>query len=361
LRAASFEQKWLESAVNLENEAGFVGFIEATYALERSDQDWLTEALRALSKACGAQRKYMGFFYDASDVENLRIWNVCRLQEEDDPEMYWTWGTFQESVNADFVRATLRSLFVGSAVESAYEHVRPILEVRRRYGQGDFLFLNALDPSGIGCVLTIGLREEQFSSGNMPALFKRMGTHLSAGYRCRRKLETTSRKSSTVPDHAGAAEAILDSTGRLLHAEGPARTESAREQLRHAVRAIEMTRTKPEQHHGSWILEGWHPLTAARWTLIDRFDENGRRYIVAHENQVDLMGFETLTDRERQIVAHAALGLSNKEIAYTLDISHTTVRVLMARAVKRLGLRGRAELLAHPLLRDLGPVRGATA
>src|SRR6185503_16434263 len=82
---------------------------------------------------------------------------------------------------------------------------------------------------------------------------------------------------------------------------------------------------------------------------------NGRRYVVARENEADTPDFSAFTDRERQVVVHAALGLSNKEIAYTLGISATTVRVLVARAAHRLGLRTRRELLAHSMLRELRP------
>ena len=53
----------------------------------------------------------------------------------------------------------------------------------------------------------------------------------------------------------------------------------------------------------------------------------------------------TLTEREHQIVALAVLGQHNKLIAYNLGISHSTVRVLMARAARKLGARSRDELI----------------
>jgi DNA-binding NarL/FixJ family response regulator len=101
-------------------------------------------------------------------------------------------------------------------------------------------------------------------------------------------------------------------------------------------------------------VEAWHPLTGARWTLIDSFENDGRRYVVARENQADVPGLGTFTDRERQVVVHAALGQTNKEIAYMLGITDSTVRVLVARAARRLGLRKRRDLLAHPMLKSLG-------
>ncbi len=95
------------------------------------------------------------------------------------------------------------------------------------------------------------------------------------------------------------------------------------------------------------------PLSGGQWTLVASFEEDGQRYIVAREKA--LQGAERLTQRERQVVSQALLGSTNKEIAYALGITDTTVRVLMARAASRLGVHTRTELLAHPALRDLLP------
>lgn len=342
--------------VNSRRDARLIEFLEAVYALERDDQNWLISVLEALSRVCGGERKYLGFFYDASNVDDLKVWNQCRLEQDVPPDMLWAWGTFLNIANAPFVRATLRSLLVGSARKTAFDYLRPLLEVRERHGHGDFFYVNALDPSGLGCVLTVGFRQQEFTpDARTAALFKRMATHLSAAYRCRRKLALARAGSLTLDSFEGRAEAILDSNGRFVHAEGPAQTRSSREQIRSMALAIESARTEAGRRRGCLAVEGWHPVTAARWTLIDNFQDGGRRYIVAYENQVNLQGFDILTDRERQIVVHAALGYTNKEIAYALGVSHATVRVLMARAAKRLGVNRREDLLAHPSLRELRP------
>lgn len=54
---------------------------------------------------------------------------------------------------------------------------------------------------------------------------------------------------------------------------------------------------------------------------------------------------ELLTARERQIAALAGISHSNKLIAYELGLSHSTVRVLAARACAKLGVRTRQELV----------------
>ncbi len=56
-----------------------------------------------------------------------------------------------------------------------------------------------------------------------------------------------------------------------------------------------------------------------------------------------------LTGREADVVRFIALGLSNKEIAARLEISVKTVETHKARALERLGLHSRADLVQYAL------------
>jgi DNA-binding NarL/FixJ family response regulator len=55
--------------------------------------------------------------------------------------------------------------------------------------------------------------------------------------------------------------------------------------------------------------------------------------------------FEVLTDREREIAALVALGLSNQDIAVRLFLSPLTVKTHVNRAMAKLGVRDRAQLV----------------
>ncbi|TDU02062.1 LuxR family two component transcriptional regulator [Streptomyces sp. 846.5] len=101
------------------------------------------------------------------------------------------------------------------------------------------------------------------------------------------------------------------------------------EELLHAIRTVS---------RGDALLS-----PAATRTLISRFlaapaparpqDEAVRR------------GLEALTDRERQLTALVATGLSNDEIARDLVLSPATVKTHVNRAMVKVGARDRAQLV----------------
>jgi DNA-binding CsgD family transcriptional regulator len=147
------------------------------------------------------------------------------------------------------------------------------------------------------------------------------------------------------------AEAILDRDLRLVHAEGAAGTRDAQ------IRLLESARARARAIDGSpgasESLRGWRPLTNARWTLVDSFERDGTRYIVARENQCSVAGLADLSPRERQVLTYVGLGQSTKETAYALGISDSTTRVFLRRGLRKLGMTSRTELLRHPQVRRL--------
>lgn len=71
----------------------------------------------------------------------------------------------------------------------------------------------------------------------------------------------------------------------------------------------------------------------------------GEDLLLAQENRVSGPTKRALTRREEQVVACAAMGHSNKLIAYDLGLSTGTVSVLLGRAARKLGVSGRVALV----------------
>jgi DNA-binding CsgD family transcriptional regulator len=81
------------------------------------------------------------------------------------------------------------------------------------------------------------------------------------------------------------------------------------------------------------------------WTLIDHFESDGRRWVLAVDNRPECPGIEHLSERECDVLRLALLGQHNKAIAYDLGLAHSTVRVLLARAAAKVGATSRDALL----------------
>ena len=69
---------------------------------------------------------------------------------------------------------------------------------------------------------------------------------------------------------------------------------------------------------------------------------------------------ESLTNREREVVALVAHGLSNDEIAAAMVLSPTTAKTHVSRAMIKLGARDRAQLVVFAYQAGLVTPRAAS-
>jgi DNA-binding CsgD family transcriptional regulator len=179
-------------------------------------------------------------------------------------------------------------------------------------------------------------------------VWAKIAAHVAAGYRLHR-----ARRSAGDLD---SAEAILDPTGHIVHAIGPATRRWALERIRAIASSIDRARTRAARRDAPCALEAWHALAVGRWSILDCFDRDGRRYVIARPNEPRPKGRLELTRRQAQVVEHVALGHSNKLIAYELGLRPSTVASHIALAAARLGARNRLELIL--LLRERGRQEG---
>jgi len=82
-------------------------------------------------------------------------------------------------------------------------------------------------------------------------------------------------------------------------------------------------------------------------------------FVARPPDAVAAAGMETLTNREREVVALVAHGLSNDEIADTLVLSPTTAKTHVSRAMIKLGARDRAQLVVFAYQTGLVAPRAA--
>ncbi|HKR69022.1 MAG TPA: response regulator transcription factor [Streptosporangiaceae bacterium] len=82
-------------------------------------------------------------------------------------------------------------------------------------------------------------------------------------------------------------------------------------------------------------------------------------FVARPPDAIAAVGMETLTNREREVVALVAHGLSNDEIAETMVLSPTTVKSHVSRAMIKLGARDRAQLVVFAYQTGLVAPRAA--
>ena len=74
---------------------------------------------------------------------------------------------------------------------------------------------------------------------------------------------------------------------------------------------------------------------------------NALNFAVAIDRDSAVPDLGLLSPREREIVALTSGGLTPKEVAFELGVAHATVRVLIARAMRKLGRAPRSRRVSR--------------
>ncbi|MCA9719766.1 MAG: helix-turn-helix transcriptional regulator [Myxococcales bacterium] len=221
----------------------------------------------------------------------------------------------------------------------------------------DLFQVNCRSPDGAGALLGAGLPQPTRLSRARRAAYSRVAAHVSSAYRLRAAIKREAE--SSLLEHK-RQEAVLLPGGRLIHAEGSATSKPARERLRAAAIAVDRARAREGRADAEASLDAWQALVSGRWTVVEHFDSDGRRFLVAVVNPPELRVPLALEPREALVAQYAALGHTQKFIAYELGLHESTVSRLLKRALKHLGLERRADLAAlAQSIRASGSQRGA--
>jgi DNA-binding CsgD family transcriptional regulator len=318
--------------------------LEAAYTVDGTEREWLERLCTVIHAQLGQEDGVIGMPYRIGEDGRLTPGQALCVQLP---------SAFEERIRqlvrempADYIRETFArypaavATKVGTpeALRATRAGIRAWADL---YGAQwcDMMVINGLDPTGHGLYIGLPLRAEGRMSTKWRTHWDQVATHLAAAHRLRRRVTALEART------ADTADAILTPSGRVDHAVGAASTTGARKSLREATLVIDRSRGSMRLREPERALAAWTGLVAARWTLLDHFDSDGKRYVLARQNDAPMHGAATLTDRERQALGYAAMGHTNKLIAYEMGVSASTVGVLLHRAAKKLRARSRAELI----------------
>lgn len=320
--------------------------IEAAYDLEPDDTTWLGELLHQIGPFIEKGLGVYGTFYEVSeDCSKLRIESPIFVNCPDSLPDALTAAT--GIAPAEFLRAIAHHGPPCHSLSEASSRLSLMLsesemmrELERDLRIADLLIVNSWHGQGHGCCLVAPIGRAQRFPGRTASTLSRVARHIAAARRLRQAVSRSQGRISL------DAEAVFDARGTVLHAEGEAQGKLEREILTTTVRSLVDAKerwrdTEPEQ-----VTAAWNALVDGRWSLVDSFDRDGKRFLLARRNPLDLPEPSALTHSERQVAALYARGHAGKLVAYELGMTTSAVSSILRRALRKLRLQSRAELVA---------------
>jgi DNA-binding CsgD family transcriptional regulator len=316
---------------------------QAYGSVELSAAQWLDGLLEALLPLIDQGQGVHGYFVDASNRSEFLAWGfACHGSPEPFPTACARFDGWLANAPLAVKRGAHLFAPYGSHATLPPDIFPPeeLAAAEAGHGYRDLVGLNALDAAGRGCALAAP-SFKRLDALPMAALelWGRIAVHVAAAARLQRHLEHMRTSAFS------AAEAVLSPSGKVEHAVAGACERVAMAALRDAAVRLERARAPATRANPLEALRLWQALVQQRWTLVDQFERDGRRYLVAVPNETRPAPHTSLTEQERRVIGGVVAGHSNKLIAYELGVSPSTVATHLSRAMGKLGVHTRVELV----------------
>jgi len=331
-----------------------IDLIEVAYDLHKSDADWLSGLMDTAAPMIDRGLGMFGFAFVRPEggggadavIQDMQL----RSLSPDFPERL---AAASQALSPEFVRAVTPPGYAGTWSEIARDHPKEFHALLEKLGYVDLFGITAIDPDGVGVDISAPLPETMKLSSKSRERWQMLGAHIASAYRLRRALiRSESGLDGDAHELPYGAEAVLDANDlRIIEAIGPVKDRNAAQILRRAARRVDKVRGKLRRDDPRKALETWKALVRGRWSLVDWFDSDGRRFVLARPNPPKVFDPRGLSAQECQVVTFVLLGDTNKLIAYRLGLSQGRVSVLLKSAMHKLGAKSRAQLV-----QKLGPL-----
>jgi DNA-binding CsgD family transcriptional regulator len=293
---------------------------ETAYDLAGDDRAWLARVLAAAAPSMDRGLGVFACFFELTETEEVHFRDP--VYRGTDSAVGVAFQPLRERLEPSLVR---RLFVYGPAVASlldllgwgylSKDEVELGRSALKQAGCRDLLSVRVYDElHRQGLLLVAPLGRKKRAAAPFVTRWERLSGQLAAGLRLRRMFDSSEASGADVALREAAA-AVEAETGR-------------------------MRREPPER-----AIALWRGLVSGKWSLVDHFDEAGRRYIIARRNDPQVRDPRALTERERQVALQLSRGLGNKQIAFALDLSVNTVAHHVRRVQRKLGFESRVELV----------------
>jgi DNA-binding CsgD family transcriptional regulator len=321
-----------------------IAVVEATYRIDGTDSEWLQGIAAAVAPLLDDG---LGISALTTEARAGRVFIRDAACVGGSPELHEAVASYagnaRPSVLLDafrFARCSSMSVAAGGRHCLSED---PASLAFACLGIRDALGILGIDGTRHTAAISVYLGDWSSPSPRFVARWNRVASHLAAGFRIRRGLATVD-KAGIVPDPVSGSEAILTPGGQVKHSEGAA--HHAHRSLARAVVGMERARGRLRVDDPDTALNAWRGLVSGRWSLVDHVDTDGQRFLLARENEPNVVAPTSVTPRERAVLSARARALSLKIIAYDLGLSIPAISASLASGMKKLGISCETELVA---------------
>ena len=323
-----------------------IALVEAAYNLEVAPQEWLPNLLRAGGEILSLGQGCAGAIVAGTTQQGEPL--VSQVHTENaDQDLATRLARAAQDVDRSFAEASPapQPTMIHTLAEARRSHPKVHAALTTHLGCKDMLALWAMDADVHGVGIHIPSSRLIELDRNARRRWQVLSTHIGAGHRLRRRLgdrhrgvpltEITAEGGAVLdPKNLSVAEAAVDVT------ESDALTA-----IRSAAVQMDMVRDQLRRGEVNDALRLWEEVVRGRWSVVDWFDTDGRRFILALPNAEHVSDPRGLTEREYQVATQAGTGESCKVIAYNLGISRSRVSALLQGAMRKLGVHTQAQLV----------------
>ncbi|MEM9730705.1 MAG: helix-turn-helix transcriptional regulator [Myxococcota bacterium] len=325
-----------------EADATLIDLTEAVYDIDQEDAAWIPNLLRVglpiLDHGLG-----VGAAAYTRDPERPDLIVHQKFAVSGRPDLIARVNEAVAEWPRDVYRELMRPGVVSTLSEAARNHPE-CLEAYERHVPGvrDVFGMTSVDPNGLGILIVAPLPERTQLRGRNKELWQMMGAHVAAGHRLRRAV-TAEVESTGLPHDA---EAVIDPKRfDIVEATAGAEPREAASVLREAAIQVDRARASEGRKDPAFALEVWKGLTEGRWSLVDWFDSDSRRFVLALPNTPEVGDPRGLTTRENLVATYAMHGDSQKLIGYRLGLSKASVSRHLKSAMRKLNVKTHAQLI----------------
>jgi DNA-binding CsgD family transcriptional regulator len=330
------------------NQTACIDLVEASYDLDVPAAEWLPQLLNAGAPLLDLGMGFYGAVGAGMSEEGVPVLTQV-LGSPGHEDLPLKFMSSAQEAGPEMVSATSATLSgrVYLLSDVCQEHPRACELISEHIGCKDILSLTAMDPDGAGVHISMPSKKLLSMDRREREYWQMLEVHISAGHRLRRGLGQEGDAPGTAMTEIPLdADALIDPKHFLVSdARRDARNEEAASKIREAARSVDKARGPLRKQDPKEALRLWQGLVRGKWSLVDWFDTDGRRFLLAKPNAPRIRDPRGLTEREAQVATYAALGDSSKFIGYRLGLSQSYVSRLLRDSMRKLGVKTQAQLV----------------